>query len=110
MKIIGIALCLLLSSASWAQVPERDDAYWKAQQQVEFARRGAVDAEQKLKGAEQRLREVRTARETAEKQLEKARQDETAAQAAVPTATAHAQSSLKAWQDARAEFDRIRKP
>ncbi|HKO87403.1 MAG TPA: hypothetical protein VJU83_02685 [Burkholderiales bacterium] len=110
MKNASIAMCFLLSTAALAQVPERDETYWKAQQQVEFTRRTAVDAEQKLKEAEQRLREAQAARESAEKQLEKARQQESTAQAAVPAAKARAEASVQAWQDARAEFDRIRKP
>lgn len=110
MRNLGIAISLMFCTSLWAQVPDRDENYWKAQQQVEFSRRNAVASEQALKEAEQRLQAAQTARAAAEKQLEKARQEETAAQAAVPAAQTRNQTAVQSWQDARSEFDRIRKP
>lgn len=105
-----IWLCLaILPGPLPAQVPQRDEAYWKAQQQVEFTRKNAVDAQQKEKSAEADLQDAIKAREQAEQRLQETRDRETAARKNVPASKARAQAAVGDWQAAVAEFERLRK-
>lgn len=103
-------LCLVIAPmVAIAQVPPRDDAYWQAQQQVEFTRRNAVEAQDKAKSAEKDLGDATKAREQAEQDLQQARDREAAAQQKVPGAKTRAQAAVRDWQAAVAEFERLRK-
>ncbi|HKY02207.1 MAG TPA: hypothetical protein VJM53_06605 [Burkholderiales bacterium] len=109
MKRVLFLVLVLMSASSVGQVPERDEAYWNAQQQVEYTRRNAVSAQDKEKEAEAELRNAIKAREAAEKKLEQARKREEKAQTDLPAAQQRSQAAVQAWQDAKVEFERIRK-
>src|SRR5687768_7759429 len=108
---------LILASLLWlsvggggsvgAQVPQRDEAYWKAQQNVEFTRSNAIAAQERFKAAERALQEAITAREAAENQLDKTKQKEADARKALPVLSERHQAAVRAWQDAKTEFENI---
>ena len=103
-------LCLTIAPiVALAQVPQRDEAYWKAQQQVEFTRRNAVEAQDKAKNAGKELQDAIKTRERAEQDLQQAREREAAAQKNVPASKARAEAAVRDWQAAVDEFERIRK-
>lgn len=105
--ITTVAL-LMLPLAALAQSVQRDKEYWQAQQNAEFTRRNAVDAEAHLKEVLNEARDATEARVAAEKQLETARNREAKAQAAVDPARRKTEAARRAYGEAMREFDALR--
>lgn len=107
-------LVVAVTGTVLAQAPVEDrrgrgDAVADAQQRLEFSRRAAAQADERVAQAEQNMKEAERALESVRKQYDEAKAQADRANRDLTEARAKARELRRAYEQESAEFDRLRR-